>query len=939
MEGLVCVARDISERKRAEEYEKINERRLEFLLELNQKIRNFTEQETFDFVLDMAVELTDSKIGYLHTVNEDQKTITLVSWNKEALKSCEVIHETHYPLDAAGIWADCVRLKKPVIHNDYQNLPERRGYPEGHTHLIRHMSVPVLDGNAVQMIIGVGNKEAEYTELDVSQLQLVANEVQKIVMRHRAEVALQRSENRFLRVVKAVPDILYTATLPGITMSYVSPAITRLLGFTPEEWIRTPKYWLRQIHKQDRRRVWTEINAVLKKGKSYTFRYRLLHKDGKTLLWFEDHGTFEHDESGKPVALHGVMTDITDRQFAEEEISRQSNVRGAINRILLERLRCETEEELAKFCLSVAEELTDSKFGFFGELNGKGLFDTMAISNPGWDACDIPEDQINRMIKGMPISGVDRGTMREGKPRIVNGEEAIKNHPDHVELPEGHPKLTCFLGVPFKYKGEVIGMIGLGNKEGGYDIADQDNVEALSVSMVEALKNKRAEGHVEHLASYDSLTDLPNRNMIMQSLNQALEQVSRRGGAAAVMFVDLDEFKLVNDTLGHAAGDELLRQAAKRLKSSTRGTDIVARQGGDEFIVLLARYGKRIADTELSQEATAVAQRILEEIRKPFQLQEEEAYISASIGISLFPDDAEDAAQLIQHADSAMYRAKELGRGNYQFFSIELTERQQKKMSLATMLHKAIEDQEFVLHYQPLIDLTNGKMFGVEALIRWEHEKGTLISPADFLPVAEDTGLILPIGDWVMREACRQAGEWTDKGISLIVAINLSARQMWQGDIASKVLGIIDETGVPKEMLEFEVTESAMVIDPERMDKILACFKDNGIKISLDDFGTGYSSLNRLKHLPFHKLKIDKSFVDGVPDDKDDVAIVTATVHMARSLGLYSLAEGVETVEQYGFLKRLGCDFGQGYYFSRPVSAREVERLHEKKQLWLLEPE
>jgi diguanylate cyclase (GGDEF)-like protein len=424
--------------------------------------------------------------------------------------------------------------------------------------------------------------------------------------------------------------------------------------------------------------------------------------------------------------------------------------------------------------------------------------------------------------------------------------------------------------------------------------------------------------------------------MIMQSLNQAISLVRRQGGAAAVLFIDLDDFKLVNDTFGHECGDDLLCQTALRIQGATRGTDMVARQGGDEFIVLLVKYGERVVKTEFVQEATIVAQKILNDLHKPFRINGNETYVMASIGISLFPDDADDTGQLLQHADSAMYRAKELGRGNYQFYSTDLSERQQKKMTLATLLHKAIDQGEFVLYYQPLVDLSTGAMIGVESLIRWERQEGALASPADFLPVAEDTGLILPIGEWVTREACRQIGEWESKGVSLRVAINLSAREMWHSDISSQVLNVINETGVPRELLEVEVTESAMVVDPERMEQSLEHFRANGIAIALDDFGTGYSSLDRLKHLPFNKIKIDKSFVDGIPADEDDMAIVTATVQMARSLGIHSLAEGIETAEQGRFLKSLGCDFGQGYYFCRPVPASEIERLYEQGHHWKL---
>lgn len=450
-------------------------------------------------------------------------------------------------------------------------------------------------------------------------------------------------------------------------------------------------------------------------------------------------------------------------------------------------------------------------------------------------------------------------------------------------------------------------------------------------------QRRKAEELIAHQAFYDSLTGLPNRAMIMQALERALEKVRRDGGAVAILFIDLDDFKLVNDTLGHAAGDELLRQASERLKRATRQEDLVARQGGDEFIILLERYGKPLLEKELEQESVSIAQRVLVALQEPFLIKGQEAYVSASIGISQLPGDAEDSIQLIEHADSAMYKAKNLGRANYQYYSKELSTQQKYKMLIANQLHRAIEQQEFILYYQPVVELATGNMVGVEALIRWEQEKGKLIFPDEFLPVAEDTGLILPISDWVVEEACRQIKEWSDKAISLSVAVNLSVRQMWHGDIAKKLMNTIQDAGIPKEMIEFEVTESAMAVDPEKMETVLRNLSKYGFRIALDDFGTGYSSLSRLKVLPINILKIDKSFVDGIPNDADDVAIVTATVKMASSLGLNTLAEGIETAEQWRYLQELGCTRGQGYYFSRPIIASEIEALYQSGHSWSLD--
>ena len=461
-------------------------------------------------------------------------------------------------------------------------------------------------------------------------------------------------------------------------------------------------------------------------------------------------------------------------------------------------------------------------------------------------------------------------------------------------------------------------------------VDNENNLVGASAVIRDVSDHKQAEDEIAYRATHDSLTGLFNRDMMLQSLDSLIAQVKRQESQMAVLFIDLDEFKLINDTLGHDAGDELLCEVSDRLADTLRDSDILARHGGDEFILLVLdlREGHHTDEVEKNfyVNVAVVAQRILSAMKQPFIIKEQEVYIDASIGISIYPDDGEDKLKLLQHADSAMYRAKELGRGTYQYYSQELSTKQEKRSLLANRLHKAIEQDEFVLYYQPIVELDKGNIVGVEALIRWEQE-GKLVSPLDFIPVAESTGLILPIGQWVLEEACRQVSTWQQQSIPIFVAVNLSVRQFWQGDITATVLDTIQQIGIDKEHLELEITESAMTHDAARMERILENFSAKGLSISLDDFGTGYSSLDRLKHLPINKLKIDKSFVDGIPFEEDNMAIVKAIIQMSASLGINSLAEGIETVEQWHYLREQGCRYGQGYYFSRPVPANEIEAL------------
>ncbi|WP_175566018.1 putative bifunctional diguanylate cyclase/phosphodiesterase [Halodesulfovibrio marinisediminis] len=438
------------------------------------------------------------------------------------------------------------------------------------------------------------------------------------------------------------------------------------------------------------------------------------------------------------------------------------------------------------------------------------------------------------------------------------------------------------------------------------------------------------EKELEYSANHDSMTRLANRNNLLQLLDSLLVKAKRHESRVAVLFIDLDDFKLINDTLGHDAGDALLYQVAKRLSENLRESDILARHGGDEFILLISGIEENNSASKdkdsFCKKVTLVTQRILTTIQKPFSIENQNIYINASIGVSIYPDDGDDKSTLLMQADTAMYRAKEHGRGTYQYFSQDLTAKQNKLMLISNDLRRAIDNKEFVLHYQPIVELNSGRMIGVEALIRWVKD-GKVISPNDFIPVAESIGLINPIGDWVLEECSRQLHSWKQENIPLYIAANISGRQLWQKDILEKIINTTKLIGVSKEQLEIEITEGTVIKDSFRIATVFDGLQSSGIKISLDDFGTGYSSLSRLRQMPISKLKIDRSFVNGIPLNTDDIAIVKAIIQMSDTLSIDSLAEGIETEEQWRYLRDIGCQYGQGYYFSQPVPAKKIEEL------------
>jgi len=432
---------------------------------------------------------------------------------------------------------------------------------------------------------------------------------------------------------------------------------------------------------------------------------------------------------------------------------------------------------------------------------------------------------------------------------------------------------------------------------------------------------EQANAQLQHVATHDALTGLPNRLLLGDRLEQMIAQAERRERRFAVMMMDLDRFKSINDSLGHHSGDELLKEAARRLLSRLRRTDTLARLAGDEFVVVL----NEIASL---RDAESVASSVLQDISRPIALSGLEVHVSASIGISVYPENGSDAETLLQHADAAMYHAKKNGRNGFQFFTSTMNAFARERLELENGLRRAINRGEFELHYQPKVDVESGRIDSAEALIRWRHPQRGLVSPGGFIPVAEETGLIVSIGEWVLREACSQARTWQNSGVGPIrVAVNLSAQQFRQKNLVEVVGSALQEAGLEPRFLELELTESAVMHDAENSIEILRRLSGLGVRISVDDFGTGYSSLSYLRRLPLDKLKIDHSFIKEVTTSRDDAQIVRAIVSLAHSLHLKVIAEGVETQEQLAFLRDLGCDQYQGYLRSPPVTADAFARL------------
>jgi diguanylate cyclase (GGDEF)-like protein len=453
------------------------------------------------------------------------------------------------------------------------------------------------------------------------------------------------------------------------------------------------------------------------------------------------------------------------------------------------------------------------------------------------------------------------------------------------------------------------------------EIQAQVQGDNLIITLHDISAKKNIEKEMEHLARHDPLTTLPNRTMLKEGFNEAMIQAREKNKMLAVLFVDLDRFKFINDTLGHVIGDELLKQIANRMRVIIRKEDIIARIGGDEFLILLH-------DINEINDAVKVAQNILTVLEPALRVDGNEIHITGSIGISFYPHDGKTTESLLKNADTAMYRAKQQGKNSYELYSPVLNEKALERLMLENNLQHALPQKELIVYYQPQIELATNKIVGVEALVRWKHKELGMISPGDFIPIAEETGLIIPISKWILQESCEQIKKWNNQGFSnLSVGVNFSVQSFKQKNWVSMILDVVKEVGIDPHSLDLEITENGLMQNTQQTIKSLDHLRSYGITFSIDDFGTGFSSLSYLNRFPIDTLKIDQSFMRYVTTDSDDAAIITAIVAMAHKLDIKVIAEGVESQEHVNFIRSIGCDIAQGYFFSLPLPAEEMTKL------------
>ena len=632
-----------------------------------------------------------------------------------------------------------------------------------------------------------------------------------------------------------------------------------------------------------------------------------------------------------PQGLSIYFHNITEYKLAEEKLALQNRYLTTLHETALGLMNRLDLDELLKDIVSRAATLLKTNHGWIYLVNNN---QTEIVLRLG---IGLFKDVIGfRMGLGEGLAGK---VWQTGEPMVTEDYETWTGKSAQFNF----VKIHAGIAAPLKSGSEVIGVIGINFLEktrkihpdeiklitGFAQLASLalDNARLYNAAQQELTERKRIEEILRYLAYHDSLTDLPNRSLFNDRLSIALSQAQRHSNKLAVLFLDLDYFKQVNDTLGHDMGDQFLKGIANRLSSLLRKGDTIARIGGDEFTILLQSINR-------TEDAGKVAQKIIDTMKEPWTLGNHEFHITTSIGIAIYPSDGENIESLLKNADAAMYQAKMMGRNNFQYYTPAMNAMALQRLELETNLRRALDRDEFIIYYQPLVEITTARINGMEALIRWQHPQWGLISPNDFIPLAEDTGLIVLLGEWVLRTACAQNKAWQDAGYPpMRINVNLSSRQFQQTNLVQRIATILQDTQLNPKWLGLEITESVAMKDVEFTGKMLFELRKMGITIAIDDFGTGYSSLSYLKRLPIDMIKIDRSFIRDISQDSDDASIVSTIIGLAQNLKMRVTAEGVETREQLRFLQEHHCHEMQGYLFSRPLPIGELDSLLAKERL------
>ncbi|MGG6242180.1 EAL domain-containing protein [Nodosilinea sp. AN01ver1] len=801
-----------------------------------------------------------------------------------------------------------------LVEADFSDL-QRQVLTSAPSYVKSLLLLPLVIQNQLRGVMGFSNCTTPqlWDEAEVDLLRVVTADLALALERRQTELSLMRAEAKYRSIFENAVEGMFQSTPQGQYLT-VNPMLARIYGYrSPQDLIQNLTDINRQLYVQPGRRQ-EFIDLIWANGSVLGFESEVYRKDG-AVIWISESARAIYDDRQVLIGYEGTVEDITDRKRGEAAILRRdrllqgvaeasqcllttADVHQAIPQVLARLGQAATADRAYVYTHHpqsvTGEPAMTLRYEWTTSTTASGM------GQPYW------QDQSYRAL------GLERWLtlLQQGKSIC----SLTRHMPAAEQAVLLRDSILSILMVPIFIDAELWGYIGFDacQQEWEWSASDESILVAVAASLGGALKRQQTEAQMCYQVYHDALTGLPNRAFFDQHLPQAIARTSQSEQMLAVIFLDLDHFKTINDTLSHAVGDLLLQQVTQRVSAALRAEDIVARWGGDEFTLILPNLAS-------SNDAAKVARRIADQLTPPFLLQNHELHVTASLGIALFPQDGQDMTTLLQNADAAMYRAKQQGRNNYQFYTQSLSTEAAQRLKLETFLHHALGRDEFVLYYQPQVNVATGEVVQMEALLRWQHPTLGLVAPCQFIPLAEENGLIVSIGAWVMRTACAQVMAWQRAGLPLVnLAVNLSARQLQHPNLVNTVATVLKETGLPPAHLELEITETAAMADMATSIERLQDLRRLGVKISMDDFGTGYSCLSHLKQFPLDGLKIDRAFVKDLPHSPVDQAMVNAIIAMAQGLSLSLVAEGVETTAQSLCLHELGCTGMQGYLFGRP---------------------
>ncbi|MFB9330644.1 EAL domain-containing protein [Paenibacillus aurantiacus] len=750
--------------------------------------------------------------------------------------------------------------------------------------------------------------QGEFVNNAVGEIEQCIGIVRNVTALKLSELELDQTRFRLEQVLNHLDIVIWSREYKSKQWLYLSPGVEKLFGITVNEQVEGQDLFFDLVYPPDIPIIHNAFANAANFKQGATYEFRIFHQRTGQVRWIQSSSTPVFGEDGDIISLYGISVDVTDRKRAEAMRKTQYEVLkelvwGKPLNEVLETLAQRAYEDMSASAVSIAlldrDENGTDRMVHIHSYGTKSL----AGRNPEWsEGLYAIARQERRSVWIEDLERDPRPEVRLLQAAYANTN--IRAYWINPVLSGKDDKMLGFFTVLFDQPGKPKPF-------------ETELLEGFKQLIALAIEQTQSKEEIQTLAFFDPLTGLGNRRQLMNELNRNIDMYNREGGRFGLLYIDLDQFKFINDSLGHDAGDEILIQIGKRLKRV--GTELVlSRLGGDEFALL-------VPGSDDDKHYYRMARTVMNVINEPFDVLGHEFRLTGSIGISIFPDHGTDANVLLKHADNAMYQAKAAGRNQYFGFDAKLDAKAYQRFILMSELDKALSRQEFILFYQPRVELETNTVKGVEALIRWKHPQHGYISPGEFIPLAEETGFIATLGEWVLWEACRQSKAWLDEGICrLRVAVNVAAQQFWDPGFVAMVRRTLQETGLDPQLLELEITESALMSDQFRMMNVLSELQELGVYVSIDDFGTGYSSLSYLKRFKVNTLKIDRSFIQDLPENTEDAAITTTIISLARNLGLQVTAEGAERADQVEFLRQRGCDSIQGFFYGRPMPPEEL---------------